>query len=328
MTQHNDTPEQTADDPAIPHSQSDAKYRLIVDNALEGIMVMQEGHVTFGNPKLLEITEYSLDELRSTVVTDFVHPDDRAMVHDRYTRRLSGENVIPEYSFRMITKSGKTKWIYIKVARVEWDGKPATLSFMSDITDKKALEDELKQLSQIDALTGIANRRVFETKLENEWRRAMRHHTPLSILMIDIDYFKAYNDYYGHPAGDDCLRTIAGLLAQMVDRPGDLIARYGGEEFVVILPDTDLPGAAMMAENMRSKIESLKIQHKHPSICGYITISLGVCSTVPGGDSLPKQLVQAADRALYRAKENGRNMVVSIPDIDAKEPNNLSTVGY
>lgn len=316
-----------AENATVLPSRSDDKYQLIVDNALEGIMVMQEGHVTFGNPKLLEITEYSLEELKSTIVTDFVHPDDRAMVHDRYTRRLKGEDVTPEYSFRLITKSGKTKWIFIKVTCVEWDGKPATLSFLSDITDKKALEDELKQLSQIDALTGIANRRVFENKLDNEWRRALRHHTPLSILMIDIDYFKAYNDYYGHPAGDDCLRTIAGLLDQMVDRPGDLIARYGGEEFVVILPDTDVHGATNMAENMRAKIESLKIQHKHPSICGHITISLGVSTTEPTGDALPKQLIQAADRALYRAKENGRNLVC-VSGIDAIECKNMSTAGH
>lgn len=145
--------------------ENESKYRLIFDNALEGIMIMQDGRVIFGNPMLSKITGYTLEELNSRIVTEFVHPEDRAMVHDRYSRRLKGENVIPEYSFRLITKSGKTKWIYIKVTCVNWDNKPATLSFLSDITDRKLLEDELRRLSQQDALTGIANRRAFNNKL-------------------------------------------------------------------------------------------------------------------------------------------------------------------
>lgn len=292
---------------------NDSKYRLIFDNALEGIMIMQEGRVIFGNPMLSKITGYTLEELNSQIVTNFVHPEDRAMVHDRYSRRLLGEDVIPEYSFRLITKEGETKWIYIKVTCVNWDGKPATLSFLSDITDRKSLEDELRKLSQQDELTNIANRRAFNAKLQNEWRRALRSQIPISVIMIDIDNFKKYNDHYGHPAGDECLKLIAEVLGKMIGRPSDLIARYGGEEFVVVLQSTSKDGARELAEHMCRKIESLQIQHLHPDINGIITISVGVSTVIPDTEMNPDKLLDAADKALYIAKKAGKNQVCTQP---------------
>jgi diguanylate cyclase (GGDEF)-like protein len=170
----------------------------------------------------------------------------------------------------------------------------------------------LRSLADSDGLTGLANRRLFEATLAREYARVRRGDAPFSIIMVDVDHFKKYNDRYGHVAGDDCLRRVAGVLGEAPRRPADLAARYGGEEFAVILPDTDLAGAAMVAETIRAGVEALGIEHLDNE-GGKVTISLGVCSGFPrsaaGGD--PLAWVEAADRQLYLAKSSGRNRVVA-----------------
>ncbi len=174
---------------------------------------------------------------------------------------------------------------------------------------------KLQAQSSLDGLTGIANRRRFEEFMEIEWKRARRNKTPISLIMIDIDSFKAYNDNYGHLAGDDCLKQIARALQKGLKRPGDLLARYGGEEFVVVLPETPLEGAALLAEEMRELIEGLQIAHGCSCACPVVTISLGVTTVVPHGSISAKKLLACADRALYQAKQDGRNRVcVFTPD--------------
>lgn len=175
----------------------------------------------------------------------------------------------------------------------------------------KRQRDLLSRLALIDSLTELPNRRVFDERLLMEWRRALRAPAPLSLIMIDIDHFKGYNDTYGHLAGDGCLRLVAQTMAESANRAGDLLARYGGEEFVCLLPGTDIAGALSVAELLRAKVEDLAIDHKASPVRPVVSISLGVASAYPNRDSPPETLVEAADQRLYRAKGGGRNRVAS-----------------
>jgi len=185
-----------------------------------------------------------------------------------------------------------------------------------DISDRKKAEEALQQanmelhrLASIDGLTQIANRRRFDEVLKLEWRRLQREKLPLSLIMIDIDYFKIYNDTYGHQQGDNCLQSVARSISQQSKRPADLVARYGGEEFVVILPNTDIEGATHLAEQIRKQVQLLNIPHKNSPVTPIVTISLGVSTVVPVPDYSPEQLLAGADQCLYQAKKAGRNRV-------------------
>lgn len=171
------------------------------------------------------------------------------------------------------------------------------------------LNEKLESLSLHDGLTCIANRRMFDTRINQEWGRCIREQQPLSLIMIDIDYFKQYNDYYGHQPGDECLKEVAQKLAELAKRTIDLCARYGGEEFVLLLPNTSLVEATHLAEKCRENIFQLNIPHETSSICDVVTISVGVSSITPIKGTISSSLIEDADKALYFAKENGRNMV-------------------
>ena len=176
----------------------------------------------------------------------------------------------------------------------------------------KQQADLLESLSLLDALTHIPNRRRFDETLVTEWRRAVRDETPLTLIMIDIDHFKQYNDHYGHGAGDICLQTVAKELSRCLVRPCDLVARYGGEEFVVILPDTAGEAGLQVAERLRERIENLGLPHAYSATAPVITISLGLATQLKMPEYfLPKMLNDAADNALYLAKADGRNRVCS-----------------
>ena len=166
---------------------------------------------------------------------------------------------------------------------------------------------ELHKLAALDGLTGIANRRRFDEALRTEWQRLQREHLPLALVMCDVDHFKLYNDSLGHQTGDVCLRKVAAVLTENLKRPADLAARYGGEEFAVLLPGTDLLGAATVAEACRGRLEDLNLPH--PGGTGRVTMSLGMAVLVPGPEHAPEHLVEQADRALYGAKQAGRNRV-------------------
>lgn len=164
-------------------------------------------------------------------------------------------------------------------------------------------------LATTDKVTGIPNRYHLEDCLKREWGTAIRKKLSLSVIMIDIDLFKNYNDTYGHPEGDRCLRQVAQTISGTIQRSRDLVARYGGEEFIVILPDTNLAGTAVVAENIRSEVKTLNIPHATSGISDRLTISLGIASTVPSINSQASNLIMAADQALYLAKQNGRDRV-------------------
>lgn len=169
---------------------------------------------------------------------------------------------------------------------------------------------ELQQLASSDSLTQLANRRRFDEYLDQEWKRMIRDKTPLSLVLCDIDAFKAYNDTYGHQAGDHCLQLIARAISLAANRPADLVARYGGEEFVVVLPNTEDEGALQVAEKIQSNVRALDIIHANSPVSDIVTLSLGVASTIPSDGSSPEMLIGAADRALYQAKTEGPNRVI------------------
>ncbi len=175
----------------------------------------------------------------------------------------------------------------------------------------KRSRDLLEQLTTQDHLTGISNRRRFDDSLTQEWQRAAREQTPLSLVAIDIDHFKAYNDHYGHPQGDQCLIQVARALATCVTRPTDLVARCGGEEFAGLLPSTDSAGAARLAGQMRAAIEAEGLEHARSPTHPHVTISLGVATVVPQAEESAQLLVDLADAALYEAKGAGRNAFVA-----------------
>lgn len=166
---------------------------------------------------------------------------------------------------------------------------------------------ELQRISCQDGLTGIFNRRHFDSYIEQEWARAVREGSNVSLVLADIDYFKSYNDHYGHQAGDECLKVVARVFRESLQRPADFAARYGGEEFVVILPKTDPDGAEMIAESMRARVDRLNVRHEFSRVSDHVTISLGVATVRPNPKIRPQELIGLADRALYEAKQKGRN---------------------
>lgn len=175
----------------------------------------------------------------------------------------------------------------------------------------KSQSDLLKQWVYIDGMTGIFNRRYFDERLQAEWARAARQRTPLSVIMMDVDHFKRYNDHYGHQQGDECLRQVAQTIREALKRPGDLVARYGGEEFVCLLPETDLMGAVNVAANIRLAIHDMQRPHAHSPTAQFVTLSLGVCSAIHGQERSQSadQLLAGADQQLYLAKTKGRNQL-------------------
>lgn len=179
----------------------------------------------------------------------------------------------------------------------------------------KRQRDVLARLSSLDGLTGLPNRRSLDTALEREWRRGTRSLRPISMIMIDIDHFKAYNDTCGHLAGDDCLKTVANILKEPLGRAGDLLGRYGGEEFLAILPDTAEAGALSVAQLIQQGVEALDIPHPSSPLGGRVTVSLGVATVAARKDQDYTTVLRAADQALYQAKQEGRNRIVVAPPL-------------
>jgi diguanylate cyclase (GGDEF)-like protein len=171
------------------------------------------------------------------------------------------------------------------------------------------IEQRLHGLSLVDGLTGITNRRGFDETLQSEWHRSIRDKTPLSVLLIDIDHFKNYNDFYGHQQGDDCLVEISQIINSVANRSNDLAARYGGEEFAMILPNTDLEGSKIIAKELLMKIRDEKIPHEKSATSDYVTASIGLTSLTPSDNTKVDDLICAADEALYMSKKNGRNQI-------------------
>lgn len=189
----------------------------------------------------------------------------------------------------------------------------AVVETLRDLTEEKQAQIALEQLATRDGLTGLANRRCFDQTLQAEWQRALRQQQPLSLLMVDVDNFKQYNDAYGHVGGDECLKRIASAVASEM-RANDLVARYGGEEFSVILPNQSLKGAAIVAERIRCRVEALRLPNQDAPK-RFVTVSIGAATAIASHEHQPEELVTTADAALYRAKHMGRNRI-SLPGME------------
>lgn len=247
-----------------------------------------------------------------------MHPDDRERVVS-FCVAQSQAGADHEADYRALTKDGDYVWIRDVVHVVRKQGEVESLiGFMFDISERKKTEDkllalqrELEELSFKDGLTGVANRRMLDTVLDMEWSNARRNRHPLSLILLDIDYFKQYNDFYGHVQGDDCLVQVARLLSSAATRARDFVARFGGEEFVLVLPETDLESAKKVAERCRTLLSEQRIEHLASDVRETLTVSMGVCTVVPVAGSEPRTFFAAVDRLLYEAKQGGRDRIVA-----------------
>ena len=205
------------------------------------------------------------------------------------------------------------RWFMMRIHPLDGNKPEYFVVTHENITERKLVEIQVEALAVLDGLTGMANRHRFDDFLEDEWRRARRLGQPVSLALCDIDFFKAYNDNYGHMAGDKCLRRVSDALKPFSRRPGDLVARYGGEEFAVILGNTDEQAACTLAEELRAGVQELNIAHEHATPAGCVTVSVGVATLRPDTqpDPSPRDLIEAADQALYKAKRSGRNRAFS-----------------
>jgi diguanylate cyclase (GGDEF)-like protein/PAS domain S-box-containing protein len=289
-------------------------YQLLAENSTDVIMrIGPDSKRIYLSPSIRDLTGYAPEELLNGPHGGLIHPDDRAAWAASFAGAKAG---ITQATFRMACKDGAYVWVEATRRELPDGGYVASIR---DISVRKVAEDRLAEanlqleiLARQDGLTGLANRRQFDETLDVEVRRAIRDQAPLSLIMIDVDSFKAFNDYYGHHAGDNCLRRVALALMDRSHRPADLSARYGGEEFVLLLPNTPEAGALVIAERARCAVRSLEIEHLSTPE-KIVTISLGVASVVPAnGPDDAGDLVKAADRALYTSKMRGRDRVSSM----------------
>ncbi len=234
-------------------------------------------------------------------------------------------NAASSEAFPFVVAYGAFDFIRKPVAEMEYLARVrAAIKLKHEMDRRKAREKELIEatrqladlnsmlvrLSLIDSMTGIGNRRSFDRVLDKEWRRAVRSGLPISVIMIDVDYFKLYNDTYGHQEGDECLKQIAHILKNELRRPGDALCRYGGEEFVVVLPDTPVQGAQLVGETLRLAVMRSGIAHRNSKVADRVTVSVGISTMLANARFDPKDLVESADKALYAAKTSGRNRIV------------------
>lgn len=247
-----------------------------------------------------------------------MHPDDQKWVVD-FCVTQSQSGIDHEADYRAKTKDGNFVWIrdVVHVVRDAAGEVESLVGFMFDISERKEteqrlldLQKELEDLSFKDGLTGIYNRRMFDSVLEQEWLLSRRSQQPLSLLLIDIDFFKQFNDLNGHIKGDDCLRQVATTLSGAATRSRDFIARFGGEEFVMVLPETDTEAAKKVAKRCQQLILKLQIAHKNSEVSQLLTISIGTGTIVPTHAEDPLAFIEQVDQALYQAKQQGRNRII------------------
>ncbi len=268
-------------------------------------------------PQIEELLGWPPDSWKSAQDwMDRIHPDFRESVVN-FCVTQSENGIDHEADYLALSKNGDYVWIRDVVHVIRKDGVTTTLiGFMFDISERKKLESQLveanrklERISMLDGLTGIANRRMYDTALNREWSCAQRNGTHISLIIVDIDHFKEFNDHYGHFEGDRCLQKIAETLQGFASRSTDLCARYGGEEFVILLPGTNREDAFTIAERVRQAICELEIPHKTSAVDDVVTVSAGVSTMTPEKDMLSSELFQQADKMLYLAKQEQRNCV-------------------
>lgn len=301
----------------VPSSQTDSDvYKTLLEStkAIPWRIDWQSMTFSYIGPQIETLLGWSQHSWVS--VDDWVermHPDDREYVVN-FCVSQSRAGVDHEADYRALTVNGDYVWIRDVVHVIRKHGEvEALIGFMFDISERKQTEEHLirlqKQLEEYsyqDGLTGIANRRMFDTVLEREWASAQRSQLPLSLIILDIDFFKQYNDHFGHIKGDDCLRQVARTLALAANRPRDFIARIGGEEFVWLLPETDAAYARQVARRCLHLICQQEIEHPHSAVSHLLTLSLGVGTRLVTAGSEALEFVEEVDKLLYQAKHDGR----------------------
>ena len=296
---------------------SEFRFQQIVETAIEGIVIFdQEYKVVFVNRNMASMLGYAMEELIGRTYESFFPQRYMDVYKHQESLRRSGKDSV--YECCLLRKDGTERWFLISAKAIFDDSGRFEGSFgmFTDINDRKEMEllleetnRKLLELSNQDGLTGIANRRRFDAMLEHEYSRLRRSHSRLSIILFDIDHFKEYNDFYGHVAGDECLRQVGRILAGCIQRSVDVAARYGGDEFACILPDTDLAGALIVAERIRQRIHGLKIEHAKSPVSEYVTASLGVATVSYAPNRTIDDIISMADKLLYEAKVAGRNRI-------------------
>ncbi len=310
--------------------QSRALLASVLNSALDGIAAMQavrdpitgdieDFRCLVVNPIMSKALNYNREDIIGRLVLKKLLQNLDPNLFDQFVNVVeTGEPLNQDFYY----PSGNSCWYHYVVVKLG-DGFAITVR---DITKRKQTEldlqktnDQLQEanhklelLSNLDGLTQIPNRRCFNSYLLLHWQYHQREQKPIALILIDIDYFKFYNDSYGHQSGDDCLIRVAEVIARIPQRGIDLVARYGGEEFAVILPNTNSEGALVVAESIRNAITILNIPHQSSTVSDRITLSLGITSLIPGSDQNPEILINSADKALYTAKKQGRNCAVTL----------------
>ncbi|MFC3579510.1 sensor domain-containing diguanylate cyclase [Sphingomonas hylomeconis] len=301
----------------IPFARELQELRLL--NEYCGDVIARVGNdmvFSYISPSVERLFGWSVAEAVGHRISDFVLPDDLPVIAAATARLIAGEINSATVTVRIKTRDGRFVWAEI-TSRPIGDhelGRPGDRAIViRDVTDRKRLEDQLKAMAMKDGLTGLANRRAFDIALDNAWDAVKQAEDRMSLLLIDVDHFKDFNDYYGHQAGDDCLRAIAAALMDLPLDTDDVVARYGGEELVIILAHAGVERAAQTAAEARAAVEALRLPHRRlPRDDGSLTVSIGAATVLwrKGGTALmPDALIASADRALYQAKRCGRNQV-------------------
>ena len=301
-------------------AESESRYRLLADQSSDMIFQLDQNQVRrYVSPASREILGYEPHELVGLKPVSQVHPDDAERVSGVFRSLIDGSVERTSVTNRIRHRDGHWVWVEVEFRslRDQKTGVPAgIIGAMRNISRRKSLEIELaaanrrlEAMARQDALTGLANRRTFDEMLPQFYRRAQQGREHFTIVMIDVDRFKLYNDRYGHPEGDDCLRQVGAAIAESIRQTRDIATRYGGEEFALLLPETDEDSGVLVADRIRRNIERLALEHKD-SPHGIVTISAGVCAlATDAADEGPDVLLRSADLALYAAKTAGRNRV-------------------
>ncbi len=318
---------------------SEKRLNLALESGNEGLWdyTPLTGHIYY-SPRWFAMLGYVAEEFPETLETwhTLTHPDELPILEDALESLCESRQSEVNIEIRMLSRSGQWRWIQARgrtVAANDAGLAERIVGTLIDVSKYKQVEvalqkanNELQRLAALDDLTQIANRRRFDDRLAQEWRRGQREAKPLGVIICDIDHFKEYNDTYGHPKGDDALYAVAQCINAALKRPMDLVARIGGEEFAMILPNTDIAGARRVANEVKDALEELKIRHRTSKVGKHITLSFGVAAIMPAVERSSKKFINAADRALYRAKAQGRDRIVCAPAEEEMEDGATSEI--
>lgn len=299
-------------------TEEEIDFKFLAENSADVICrVGTDRVIRYISPSCFRIYGWVAEDVLGKRMEEFVLAEDLPRMMESLERSYMPGTEHETATVRVVCFGGSTAWTESNSRIIRDPVSGEVLEFvlvLRDVTERKLLEEKLAALALTDGLTGLANRRAFDEALEREWKRTLREGTQVSLLLLDIDHFKRFNDLYGHQVGDDCLRAVARAAVGAV-RQTDTVARYGGEEIAIILPRVDAPGAEETAEKVRAAIEALRLTHaENPEGRDWLTVSVGAATALArhgGTMRMPESLLLAADHALYKAKYAGRNCVMT-----------------